>query len=106
MFVKIVVRPICSATRRICDFVLGAWKCGQTPCSQFDASSQWKLKLGGKWRNEIVKSFLIKIRHRHCFLFQLGELVMTLRTSCNVTSDGILRPFTLISELTFNFLLL
>ena len=52
---KIVVRPIYSATRRIFDSVLGVCKCGQTPCSQSDASSQRKLKLRRKWRKEIVK---------------------------------------------------
>jgi len=52
------VRQKYSATRRIFNFLLGVWKCGQTRSFVFDISSQSKLELTRKWRKKIVKIYV------------------------------------------------
>ena len=70
------------------DDLCSVWKFGQTLSWVFNASSQSKLKLEKKWRNKIVKIYVISIRWPNTMslqylwfhLLKRDELWMSLRS--------------------------
>ena len=56
-----------------------------------------------KKNNRKRRFYTIKIRPSHCFLFQLAEFVMSLRTSCNISSDVVLIEYIHIFLLIYFF---